>query len=345
MATKSSGASFNDIINDLKNREFKPIYFLTGSEPYYIDKISDYIEDNALSTEEKAFNQLVIYGKDTSTNEIINAARRFPMMSSHMVIIVKEAQNIKNLNELEVYLKSPQTSTILVICNKPKPDKGGKSTRLTGLINAVKSKGVYFESSKLFDNHVPAWIQNYLKEKKTSIDATASQLLTEYLGNDLSKIANELDKLAITLPPGTKAITTKHIEQNIGISKDFNRFELTKAISERNVLKCNRIANYFAHNPNANPFVLTISAIHQHFVRVLKVHLMGNASDSDIASEIGINPYFLREYRTAARNYDINKVVSILITLREYDLRSKGVNNSSTDSGELLKELIFFILH
>lgn len=346
MATKSSsGTSYNDVIDQLKNKSYRPIYFLTGDEPYYIDKISDYIEKNVLDEGEKSFNQSIFYGKDISVRDVINAARRFPMMASHQVIIVKEAQNIKDLNELEVYVKNPQTSTILVICNKPKTEKTGKGTRLTALINEIKKQGVYFESNKLYDNKIPAWIQSFIESEGLRIDPSAAQLLVEYLGNDLSKIAHEIQKLKVTLPPDTKLITTTNIEQNIGISKDFNRFELTKAISDRNILKCNRIVDYFAHNPNANPFVLSLTAIHQHFVRILKVHLMSKAPDSDIAREIGINPFFMSEYRQAARNYNTNKIVSILSILREYDLRSKGMNNGSTDQGELLRELIFFILH
>ena len=345
MATKQSGPSYAEIMGELKNKIYKPVYFLTGDEPYYIDCISDYIEKNVLDEAEKSFNQAVYYGKDINIRDLINSARRFPMMGNYLVIIVKEAQNIKELNELDIYLKNPQPSTILVICNKPKVEKMGKGARLTTLTNTVKKIGVYFESNKLYDNQVPTWIQDYLKNEQIGIDAVAAQLLVEYLGNDLSKIAHELEKLKITLPPNTKTINSAHIEQNIGISKDFNRFELTKAISERNVLRCNRIANHFAHNSTANPFVLTITAIHQHFVRILRVHLMGNAPDSEVARTIGINPFFMREYRLAAKNYNTNKTVYVLSLLREYDLRSKGMNNGSTDQGELLRELLFYILH
>lgn len=337
--------SYVNIIDELKNKIFKPIYFLTGDETYYIDKISDYIADNVLTAEEKAFNQTIIYGKDISIADVINSARRFPMMSNYQVIIVKEAQNIKNLTDLEIYLKTPQPSTILVICHKPKSDGKGKSDRLTKVTNLAKQKGVFFESKKLYDYQIPDWIINYLKQKNIKIDLVAANLLNEFLGNDLSKISHELEKLIITLPPDNKQITSQNIEQNIGISKDFNRFELTKALGEKNVLKANRIVDYFAHNGSANPFVLTISAIHQYFLKIFRLHFLKDKSRENIARELGVNPFFTAEYETAAKKYDPKKCIDIFAILRDYDMRSKGVNNNSTDHGELLRELVFKILH
>lgn len=337
--------SYVNIIDELKNKIFKPIYFLTGDETYYIDKISDYIADNVLTDEEKAFNQTIIYGKDISVADVINSARRFPMMSNYQVIIVKEAQNIKNLADLEIYLKTPQHSTILVICHKPKSDGKGKSDRLTKVTNLAKQKGVFFESKKLYDYQIPDWIINYLRQKGIKIDLVAANLLNEYLGNDLSKISHELEKLIITLPPDNKQITSQNIEQNIGISKDFNRFELTKALGEKNVLKANRIVDYFAHNASANPFVLTVSAIHQYFVKIFRLHFLKDKSRENIARELGVNPFFTAEYENAAKKYDPKKCIDIFALLRDYDMRSKGVNNNSTDHGELLRELVFKILH
>ena len=337
--------SYVNIIDELKNKIFKPIYFLTGDETYYIDKISDYIADNVLTAEEKAFNQTIIYGKDISIADVINSARRFPMMSNYQVIIVKEAQNIKNLADLEIYLKTPQPSTILVICHKPKSDGKGKSDRLTKVTNLAKQKGVFFESKKLYDYQIPDWIINYLKQKNIKIDLVAANLLNEFLGNDLSKISHELEKLIITLPPDNKQITSQNIEQNIGISKDFNRFELTKALGEKNVLKANRIVDYFAHNGSANPFVLTVSAIHQYFVKIFRLHFLKDKSRENIARELGVNPFFTAEYENAAKKYDPTKCIDIFAILRDYDMRSKGVNNNSTDHGELLRELVFKILH
>lgn len=347
MATTKNGKSFAEIMSELQGKKYRPVYFLTGDEPYYIDKITDYIEHHVLRDDEKVFNQSVLYGREVNVRDIITDARRFPLNSDRMVIIIKEAQNVKNLNELEQYVKSPQATTLLVICHKPKADKSGeRSARLTALLNAVeKAGGVRFVSNKLYDNQVPAWVQDYLTSKDIKIDPVASQLLVEHLGNDLNKIAHELDKLITALPQGTTTIGTKQVEDNIGISKDFNRFELTKAISERNVMKCNRIANYFTHNASTNPLVLTMSTLHQHFVRILKTHLMAQASDSELAQTLGVNPYFVREYRTAARSYSLQKTASVLTLLRDYDLRSKGINNGTADHGELLRELLFYILH
>ncbi|MGD9977234.1 MAG: DNA polymerase III subunit delta [Bacteroidales bacterium] len=336
--------SYIKIIDELKNKIFKPIYFLTGDEPYYIDKISDYISDNVLDESEKAFNQSIIYGKDISIADVINSARRYPMMSNYQVIIVKEAQNIKNLSDLEIYLKAPQPSTILAVCHKPKSEKS-KSEKLTKVTNLAKQKGVLFESKKLYDYQVPDWIANYLTQKRLKIDLVAANLLTEFLGNDLSKISHELEKLTITIPPDSKQITTQIIEQNIGISKDFNRFELTKALGEKNILKANRIVDYFARNSNANPIVLTLTAIHQYFTKIFRLHFLKDKSKENIARELGVNPFFVGEYEGAAKRYNPRKCTDIFALLREYDLRSKGVNNNSTNHGELLRELVFKILH
>lgn len=347
MATSKSGNSFAEIMSELQGKKYRPVYFLTGDEPYYIDKISDYIEHHVLRDDEKVFNQTVLYGKEVNVRDIITDARRFPLNADHLVIIIKEAQNVKNLHELALYLQSPQPSTILTICHKPKADRGGeRGAKLAALTKAVaKAGGIKFDSNKLYDNQVPAWVQDYLAPKGVKIDPVAAQLLVEHLGNDLNKIAHELDKLIIALPQGTTAIGPKQVEDNIGISKDFNRFELTKAISERNVMKCNMIANHFAHTPNTNPLVLTMSTLHQHFVRIMKAHLLAQAPDQELAQALGVNPYFVREYRAATRRYSLQKAAAVLTLLRDYDLRSKGINNGTADHGELLRELLFYILH
>ncbi|MBR7066988.1 MAG: DNA polymerase III subunit delta [Bacteroidales bacterium] len=345
MALAKSGSTFAEVMGELKKGKYRPAYFLTGDEPYYIDQISDYIEQNALSEEEKAFNLLIYYGKEVDVNALNVEARRFPMNAERLVVMVKEAQSAKNLEKLEIYLNSPVASTVLVICHKPKTESSGeKGARLTKMLKQLeKIGGIKFESKKLYDNQVPDWISKYLSEKKISVTPVACQLLTEHLGNDLSKIAHELDKLLVALPQGTTTIDTKQIEDNIGISKDFNRFELTKAISERNILKCNRIINYLAKN--AAPLPPIISTIHQHFVRILKTHLMANSSEADLARALGINPFFVREYRGAASKYDIRRTVRFLSMLRDYDLRSKGMERGTIDDGELLRELLFYILH
>ncbi|MFO7829121.1 MAG: DNA polymerase III subunit delta [Bacteroidales bacterium] len=332
---------YDQILSDLKNRIFKPIYFLFGDEPYFIDLITKYIQENVLSESEKAFNQTVLYGKDNDIYNVINAAKRFPMMANHQVILVREAQNIKDIEPLIHYATSPLKSTILVINYKYKTlDKRKK------LYKVLQDNAVVFESRKLYDNEIPVWINNYVKTKNRNIDPNAGMLLNEYLGNDLSKIANELDKLIITLPENEVKITTLHIERNIGISKDYNNFELHKALTQKNVLKANRIVNYFAHNPKDNPITLTLTTLYMFYSKVLAYHFIKNKNDKrGVAATLKVNPYFVGDYETAAKQYNPKKVVDIIELLRAYDLRSKGYNNVSTSHGELLKELIYKILH
>lgn len=332
---------YEQIITDLKNKIYKPIYFLFGDEPYFIDLISKYIQNNVLTESEKAFNQTILYGKDTDIHTVINAAKRFPMMANHQVVIVKEAQEIKDIDSLVHYATSPLESTILVINYKYKTlDKRKK------LYKVIHENAVTFESRKLYDNQIPAWINSYIQTKNKTIDPNAGMLLNEYLGNNLNKIANELDKLIITLPENEVKITTAHIERNIGISKDYNNFELHKALTQKNVLKANRIVNYFAHNPKDNPITLTLSSLYMFFSKVLAYHFIKNKKDRrSVAATLKVNPFFIGEYETAARQYNPKKTVEIIELLREYDLRSKGYNNVSTPHGELLKELVYKILH
>jgi len=332
---------YKQVIADLKNKIYKPIYLLFGDEPYFIDLITRYIQNNVLTEEEKAFNQTILYGKDTDIHSVINAAKRFPMMANHQVVIVKEAQDIKDIDPLVHYATTPLKSTILVINYKYKTlDKRKK------LYKVIHENAVAFESRKLYDNEIPGWINNYVKTKNKQIDPNAGMLLNEYLGNNLGKIANELDKLIITLPDKDEKITTAHIERNIGISKDYNNFELHKALTKKNVLKSNRIVNYFAHNPKDNPLTLTLTSLYMFYSKVLAYHFIKNKKDRrSVAATLKVNPYFLGDYETAARQYNPKKVVEIIELLREYDLRSKGYNNVSTSHGELLKELVYKILH
>lgn len=343
---KSSIEAYAEIISDLKKKIYKPVYFLTGDESYYIDKIADYIADFVLEESEKAFNQSILYGKDVDVPAVINAARRFPMMANYQVIIVKEAQNIKKLEDLEIYLKAPQKSTVLVICNKLKQgDSKGKSEKIRKVMAMIDKIGVLFESKKLYDNQISNWITQYLAEKGISIAPVPANLLNEYLGTDLSKISNELDKLIITLPTDNKKITSEHIERNIGLSKDYNRFELTKALGERSILKVNRIADYFAKNPSGNPLTLSLASIYQYFVKIFRYHFLKDKSAVNVASELGVNIYFIDEYKKAATIYNPRKCVEVFSLLRDYDLRAKGLNNDSTEDGDLLKELVFKIMH
>ncbi|CAN5907834.1 DNA polymerase III subunit delta [soil metagenome] len=328
-----------DIISDLKKKVYKPVYFLSGEEPYFIDQISDFIEKKVLDENEKEFNQTVLYGRDTDVGTIIGEAKRYPMMSDKMVIIVKEAQNIRNIEDLDSYIANPLNSTILVICYKYKTLDKRKAFPKT-----VAKKGVLFESKKLYDNKIPDWISAYLKDKKYTISPKSSQLLTEYLGNDLGKISNELEKLMINLPPGTE-ITPDHIQMNIGISKDFNTFELNDALTKKDVVKANRIINYFASNSKEHPLVLTIASLNSFFVKLLRYHGLEDKSKESAAKALGVHPFFVSDYINAARNYPMQKLKAIAGYLREYDLRSKGVDNASADDGALMKELIWKILH
>lgn len=328
-----------DIISDLKKKNYKPVYFLSGEEPYFIDQISDFIEKKVLDESEKEFNQTVLYGRDTDVGTIVGEAKRYPMMSDKMVIIVKEAQNIRNIEDLDSYIANPLDSTILVICYKYKTLDKRKAFPKT-----VAKKGVLFESKKLYDNKIPDWIAAYLKEKKYTASPKSSQLLTEYLGNDLGKISNELDKLMINLPPGTE-ITPDHIQMNIGISKDFNTFELNDALTKKDVVKANRIINYFAANSKEHPLVLTIASLNAFFVKLLRYHGLEDKSKESAARALGVHPFFVSDYVNAARNYPMQKLKAIAGYLREYDLRSKGIDNASADDGALMKELIWKILH
>jgi len=328
------------ILKDLKNKVYHPIYFLCGEEAYYIDLIADYIEKNVLDANEKEFNQTILYGKETDMLTIISEAKRYPMMANHNVVIIKEAQNLeKELDLLEQYLNQPTPSTILVFCFKYKGLDGRKA-----ISKKIKAKAVVLETKKLYDNQVPDWITSFLKDKGYSINPKACALLADFLGNDLSKVANEIEKLTINVPEGT-TITPEHVEQNVGISKDFNVFELTKTIGTLNVFKTNEIVHYFAKNEKENPIQVVISTLYGFFTKILIYHYTPDKSNKNIASQLGINPFFVGEYHTAAKNYPIKKAVKVIEYLREYDLKSKGVDNSSTSGGELMKEMVFKIMH
>jgi DNA polymerase-3 subunit delta len=332
--------TYEEIISDLKKRIFKPVYFLAGEEPYYIDLITEYIQEKVLPEDEKAFNQIILYGEDTNIASIIDTARRFPMMSSHQVLIIKEAQALKKLEELIIYLEKPLLSTILVFSYKYKT-----IDKRTKLHKILESYGVYFESPRIRDYLIPAWIERYLMTKGIKADPTASAMLTEYLGTDLHKIVNELDKLIITLPPGEPEITTTLIEKNIGISKDYNIFELQKAIGERNILKANMIIHYFADNPKDNPITFSIASLFGFFSKLLTFHYLTDKSKNNVASVLKINPYFVKEYENSASKYNVAKTVQIISLLRTYDMKSKGYGDPGTEPGDLLKELVFRILH
>ncbi|MDO6803224.1 DNA polymerase III subunit delta [Wenyingzhuangia sp. 1_MG-2023] len=328
------------LVTDINNGNIKPVYFLMGEEPYYIDKISEFIENKVLTEDEKGFNQTVVYGRDTTIEEIVGQAKCFPMMSERTVVIVKEAQDLsRTIENLVSYVENPLESTVLVLCYKYKTlDKRKK------LIKSIAKKGVVFESKKLYENQVGDWISGILKGKKYQIDPKAIHMLVEFLGTDLSKISNELDKLMLVLPKET-VITPKHIEDNIGISKDFNVFELRKAIGKKDILKSNQIINYFAENPKSNPLIMTISLINSYFTQLLMYHGLKDKSKANVARALRVSPYFVDDYVLAGKNYPMRKVSQIINYLREADVKSKGVGTSNISHADLLKELLFKILH
>jgi len=333
-------ATYEEIISDLKNRIFKPVYFLSGEEPYYIDLITEYIQDKVLPESEKAFNQIILYGDDTNIASIIDTARRFPMMASHQVLIIKEAQSLKKLEDLIIYLEKPLLSTILVFSYKYKT-----IDKRTKLFKSLESHGVYFESLRIRDYLIPGWIERYLMTRGIKTDPSASAMLTEYLGTDLHKIVNELDKLIITLPAGKPVITTTLVEKNIGISKEYNNFELQKAIGEKNILKANMIIHHFANNPKDNPITLSIASLFGFFSKLLTFHYLTDKSKNNVAAVLKVNPYFVKDYESTAAKYNVSKTVQIISLLRTYDMKSKGYGDAGTEPGDLLKELVFRILH
>ena len=336
-----------DLLKDLKNRKYKPIYLLHGEEPYYIDQVSNFVEHKLLPDAEKGFNQTVFYGKDTDIMSVLNASKRYPMMADYQVVLIKEAQDMKwgnedpdkkGINPVLSYLENPLQSTILVFCYKY-----GKFDKRKKTYKAIEKNGLIFESSPLYDNKIPAWIEDFLGEKNYRISQQATFILSEYLGNDLSKIANELEKLMLNIPPGQE-ITLKQIQDNIGISKEYNVFELQTALSKKDTLKANQIINYFEANPKANPIVLVLGNLNNFFTKVLLYHYVKDKSPQNLARELGVSPYFIKDYEQAARSYNYGKTMQIISYLHEYDVKSKGVE-SITDHGGLMKELLFKILH
>lgn len=328
------------IVNDIKAGNIKPIYFLMGEEPYYIDKLSDYIEQNVLTEDEKGFNQTVLYGRDVTIEDIVSTAKRYPMMAERQVVIVKEVQDLtKTIDKLESYAEHPMPSTVLVFCYKYKTlDKRKKLPKL------IAKSGVLYESKKLYENQIGDWIKRVLSGKSYSIEPKANAMLVEFLGTDLSKINNELEKLEIILPKGS-TITPKHIEENIGFSKDFNVFELRKAIGDKNQLKAYIIADNFAQNPKDNPMVVTTSLVFSFFIQLLKYHGLKDKNPNNVAKVLGVNPFFMKDYDIALKNYPMRKVSQIVGSLRDIDVKSKGVGANALPQSDLLKEMLFKIFN
>lgn len=330
---------YQQILKSIKQGDVKPFYFLSGTEPYFIDLITNYIEATVLDESEKAFNQTIVYGKDVKWDELVESLKRYPMMAEKQLIILKEAQSIPKLTDkLIPYLNEIVSSTVFVVCYKY------KTTTAKKFIQLAQSKGIFFESKELYENKIPDWISGYLARKKFNITPKASMLLTEYLGNNLSKIANELEKLTIALDAGTE-INAEHIEENIGISKDFNIFELQDAIVQRDVLKANRIVNYFSDNSKNHPFVVTVGSLYSFYARLMAFHYLKDKSPDNIMQKLKVRFYPAQQIAIAGKKVGPKKCFQALRMLREYDRKSKGIDNVSTTDGELLKELAFKLLH
>lgn len=333
--------TYEEIVRNIKNKVYSPIYFLMGEEDYYIDRIADYIMDSVLNETEKEFNQTVLYGANTDIATIINGAKRYPMMSKYQVLVVKEAQNLKNLDELVYYLQKPMLSTILVICYKH-----GSLDRRKKLTAEIEKTGVLFESKKLKDAQLPGFIASYLKRKQVEIEPKAAEMMAEFVGTDLNRMAGELEKLIITLPSGQKRITPEQIERNIGISKDYNNFELRNALIAKDILKANQIVNYFEENPKNNPLQVTLAVLFNFYANLMLAYYAPEKTEQGIAAQLGLrSPWQAKDYMLAMRRYTGVKVMQIIGAIRMCDAKSKGIGNASISDGELLKELIFMILH
>ena len=340
---EAKNVSFDSIMDDLKARHFAPVYYLMGDESYYIDKISDYIAEHVLQPEERDFNQTVLFGSDVTASQVADYARRYPMMSEHQVVIVKEAQNIKNTEALEKYFKQPLASTILVMCHK----NGSVDGRKREYVKAIQSAGVLFESKKLRDRDLPAFIESYLKAREVTIDTKSTQIIADSIGSDLSRLASELDKVVLSLPKESRRVTPEVVEDQIGVSKEFNSFELRDAIINRNVFKANQIIKYFDENPKAGSIYAFLPMLFNFFQNLMIAYYApNNKSQEGVAEWLELrSPWAAKDYMTGMRNYTGMKVMQIIGKIREIDAKSKGLDNPNTPPGELMKELIFYILH
>lgn len=331
---------YEDIVSDLKNNVLSPIYILTGDEAYYIDELANVFEHSLLDESEKDFNQTLFYGRDITIDDILSTSKQYPIMAERRLVLVREAQDIdtKDWSKFDTYIKNPVPTTTIVICYKYK-------TIEKTFLKKVDKIGVVFESKKLYDSAIPQWTINYAKTIGLKINPHISQLITDYLGNNLGKIANELSKLKLNIK-GAAEITINHIEEHIGISKDFNVFELQKALSVRDILTANKIINYFEANPKENPIQSILPALFSYFTKILIAAQVKEKTSVNIAKAIGINPYFAKEYISALKIYSLDKLFQIVALIREYDLKSKGLDIApNVSNGDLLKELIFKITH
>lgn len=332
--------TFQQILNDLKNRIYRPVYFLHGEEPYFIDVITDFIADNVLSESEKAFNRTVVYAKDTTLANVIDTARRFPMMASHQVVVVKEAQNFKDFKLLETYMKQPMLSTLLVFAHKHK-----KIDKRLKIFKEIDQKAVLLESGRLYPNQIIPWVSNYLDERNKTIHPKASALINECLGNDLSRISSELNKLLLVLPDGETQISEDLVSKHIGIHRDFNIFELNKALGHRDALRAYQIVDYFAKDQKNHALVFVLSQLFEYFNKLIIYHSLTDKGKNSVAAALGISPFFSDEYKIAANNYPLAKLMQVMSTLRQADVNSKGVDVAALEPADIMKEMVFKILH
>lgn len=331
--------SFEAILKDIDQKKFSPVYFLSGEESYFVDEITGKLEKEVIPEEQQSFNMTTFYGRDANVQDIIGTAKRFPMMADHNLVIVKEAQFLKQIDEIKDYVENPQPSTVLVIAYKNKKPDGRK-----GVFKALQKNAVYFESPRIYDNQIPQWIEGFCKTQGTPIHPKAAVLLAEYLGSDLQKIVNELKKLTILLED-VDQILPAHIEKHVGINKEYNLFELNNAIGAKNLNRANRIALFIGQNEKNYPIQVVIATLYNYFSKILSYHYLKDKSKMSVSKSLGINPFFVKEYQIAASNYSIRKCVEIISYLRKYDMQSKGVGNISASNDQLLKELIYLILH
>lgn len=336
------GITYEELCRDIAAKKFQPIYLLMGEEPFFIDQITDRLLENVLEESERDFNQMIFYGADTNATTIINAARRFPMMSKYQLIVVREAQLIRDIELLSHYAQHPLSSTVLVVDYKYKT-----LDRRRSLASTVEKNGILFESKKIPDYKMPGFITALLKQRSIGIEPKAAQMLSDFLGNDLNHLAKELDKLAIILAEkALKCVTPELVEQNIGISKEYNNFELIKALIAKDTLKANRIAQYFEKNPKSNPIQMTLPVLFNYFSNLLICYYTKDRSESGLMTALGLrSSYQVRDYQAGMRNFSAMKVFNIISEIRTTDARSKGVDNVSANDADLLKELLYKILH
>ncbi len=327
------------LLKEIRNKKFEKIYFLHGEEPYFIDVLTKAIQDNALEESERDFNQSILYGKDAEVLSLISELKSYPMMAERRLVILKEAQYFKAIEQLESYLENPANSTIFVICYKYKTFDARKKT----LKNALKN-GVVFKSEKVKEYQLAEWIQQYMKTTGYELTSKACMLLIESLGNDLGRIVKELEKLAVLIEKGT-IINENHIEENIGISKDYNVFELTNAVANKDNLKALKIVDYFDHNPKAADLVFVISNLFKFFSQIMRIHFLPNKSREAVAQALRVHPFVAGELTNAKNKYDPRKIAANIALIHEYDLKSKGVGNTSATQGELMREMVYQLIH